>query len=142
MLAHPRLALDDQQREREVLEAEFIAWSQDAKAQQQVTLLQGLAADHPLRGFHAGNRDSLPVESDDFQHALRGFHARFYQSGQMTLSLAGPQSLADLQAIAQQFSDQLTPAIAPAGRSTGLDARLGTPLSTRRRPTPASSHYL
>lgn len=109
MLAHPRLALDDQQREREVLEAEFIAWSQDAKAQQQVTLLQGLAADHPLRGFHAGNRDSLPVESDDFQHALRGFHARFYQSGQMTLSLAGPQSLADLQALAQQFSDQLTP---------------------------------
>lgn len=109
MLAHPRLALDDQQREREVLEAEFIAWSQDAKAQQQVALLQGLAADHPLRGFHAGNRDSLPVESDDFQHALRGFHARFYQSGQMTLSLAGPQSLADLQALAQQFSDRLTP---------------------------------
>lgn len=109
MLAHPRLALDDQQREREVLEAEFIAWSRDAKAQQQVALLQGLAADHPLRGFHAGNRDSLPVESDDFQHALRGFHARFYQSGQMTLSLAGPQSLADLQALAQQFSDQLTP---------------------------------
>ena len=109
MLAHPRLALDDQQREREVLEAEFIAWSQDAKAQQQVALLQGLAADHPLRGFHAGNRDSLPVESDDFQHALRGFHTRFYQSGQMTLSLAGPQSLADLQALAQQFSDQLTP---------------------------------
>ncbi len=109
MLAHPRLALDDQQREREVLEAEFIAWSQDAKAQQQVALLQGLAADHPLRGFHAGNRDSLPVESDDFQHALRGFHTRFYQSGQMTLSLAGPQSLADLQALAQQFSGQLTP---------------------------------
>ena len=109
MLAHPRLALDDQQCEREVLDAEFIAWSQDAKAQQQVALLQGLAADHPLRGFHAGNRDSLPVESDDFQHALRGFHARFYQSGQMTLSLAGPQSLADLQALAQQFSDQLTP---------------------------------
>ncbi|RFD26161.1 pyrroloquinoline quinone biosynthesis protein PqqF [Pseudomonas sp. GL93] len=109
MLAHPRLALDDQQREREVLDAEFIAWSQDAKAQQQVALLQGLAADHPLRGFHAGNRDSLPVESDDFQHALRGFHADFYQSGQMTLSLAGPQSLSDLQALAQQFSDQLTP---------------------------------
>ena len=109
MLTHPRLNLDDQQREREVLDAEFIAWSQDAKAQQQVALLQGLAADHPLRGFHAGNRDSLPVESDAFQQALRGFHAHFYQSGQMTLSLAGPQSLTNLQALAQQFSDQLTP---------------------------------
>ncbi|KRP73355.1 pyrroloquinoline quinone biosynthesis protein PqqF [Pseudomonas paralactis] len=107
MLTHPRLTLDDQRREREVLHAEFVAWSEDVKAQQHVALLQGLAADHPLRGFHAGNRDSLPVESDDFQTALREFHRHFYQSGQMTLSLAGPQSLADLQALAQQFSDAL-----------------------------------
>ncbi|KRP42738.1 pyrroloquinoline quinone biosynthesis protein PqqF [Pseudomonas libanensis] len=109
MLAQPRLTFDDQRREREVLDAEFVAWSQDAKAQLQVALMKGLAADHPLRGFHAGNRDSLPVESDAFQHALRDFHGHFYQSGQMTLSLAGPQSLADLQALAQQFSDELAP---------------------------------
>jgi len=107
MLAQPRLAVEDQLREREVLHAEFVAWSQDAKAQQQVALLQGLAADHPLRGFHAGNRDSLPVERETFQQALREFHTRFYQSGQMTLSLAGPQSLQTLQALAQQFSEQL-----------------------------------
>ena len=93
MLTHPRLALDDQLREREVLHAEFVAWSQDASAQQQVALLEGLAADHPLRGFHAGNRDSLPVERQAFQQALREFHQHFYQSGQMTLSLAGPQPL-------------------------------------------------
>ncbi|NVZ51414.1 pyrroloquinoline quinone biosynthesis protein PqqF [Pseudomonas sp. B6002] len=108
MLAHPRLAVEDQLREREVLHAEFVAWRQDAKAQQQVDLLEGLAADHPLRGFHAGNRDSLPVEREAFQQALREFHTRFYQSGQMTLSLAGPQPLDALQALAQQFSDQLT----------------------------------
>ncbi|QHF47321.1 coenzyme PQQ biosynthesis protein PqqF [Pseudomonas sp. S35] len=108
MLTHPRLTLDDQVREREVLHAEFVAWSQDAKAQQQVALLEGLAADHPLRGFHAGNRDSLPVEREAFQHALREFCAQFYQSGQMTLSLAGPQSLQELETLAQQFSAQLT----------------------------------
>ncbi|AZF39681.1 Coenzyme PQQ synthesis protein F [Pseudomonas sp. R4-39-08] len=107
MLTHPRLALDDQLREREVLHAEFVAWSQDAKAQQQMALLEGLATDHPLRGFHAGNRDSLPVEHEAFQQALREFHQRFYQSGQMTLSLAGPQSQQDLEALAQQFSAQL-----------------------------------
>ncbi|PRA26084.1 pyrroloquinoline quinone biosynthesis protein PqqF [Pseudomonas poae] len=109
MLTHPRLMLEDQLREREVLQAEFVAWSQDAKAQQQVALLEGLAADHPLRGFHAGNRDSLPVEREAFQQALRDFHQRFYQSGQMTLSLAGPQSLEALQALAQPFSEMLTP---------------------------------
>ncbi|CRM86464.1 MULTISPECIES: pyrroloquinoline quinone biosynthesis protein PqqF [Pseudomonas] len=108
MLSHPRLALEDQLREREVLHAEFVAWSQDAGAQQQIALLEGLAADHPLRGFHAGNRDSLPVEREAFQQALREFHAHFYQSGQMTLSLAGPLSLDELQCLAQQFSEQLT----------------------------------
>lgn len=97
MLTHPRLTLDDQLREREVLHAEFVAWSQDAKAQQQVALLEGLAAGHPLRGFHAGNRDSLPVEREAFQQALREFHQQFYQSGQMTLSLAGPQPLEALE---------------------------------------------
>lgn len=108
MLTHPRLALDDQLREREVLHAEFIAWSQDATAQRHVTVLEGLAEDHPLRGFHAGNRDSLPVERETFQQSLRAFHQQFYQSGQMTLSLAGPQSLEALEALAQRFSDALT----------------------------------
>ncbi|MBT2375661.1 pyrroloquinoline quinone biosynthesis protein PqqF [Pseudomonas fluorescens] len=108
MLAHPRLALEDQRREREVLHAEFVAWSQDAKAQQQIALLEGLAADHPIRAFHAGNRASLPVEREDFQQALRGFYERFYQSGQMTLSLAGPQPLVELEALAQRFSEDLT----------------------------------
>ncbi|MFL1503511.1 pyrroloquinoline quinone biosynthesis protein PqqF [Pseudomonas sp. S191] len=107
MLAHPCLAIEDQLREREVVHAEFIAWSQDAKAQQEVALLEGLAADHPLRGFHAGNRDSLPVEREAFQQALREFHAHFYQSAQMTLSLAGPQPLDELQALAEQFSEAL-----------------------------------
>jgi coenzyme PQQ biosynthesis probable peptidase PqqF len=109
MLAHPRLALEDQLREREVLQAEFIAWSQDAVAQQQRALLQGVAADHPLRAFHAGNRDSLPVEREAFQQALRDFYEGFYQTGQMTLSLAGPQPLEELQSIAQRFSEMLKP---------------------------------
>ncbi|MBA1294973.1 pyrroloquinoline quinone biosynthesis protein PqqF [Pseudomonas lurida] len=105
MLARPRLALDDQLREREVLQAEFVAWSRDAKAQQQVALLEGVANGHPLRDFHAGNRDSLPVETEAFQQALRAFHAQFYQSGQMTLSLAGPQPLDELQALAHRFGE-------------------------------------
>ena len=109
MLTHPRLTIEDQLREREVLQAEFVAWSHDAKAQQQVALLEGLAADHPLRGFHAGNRDSLPLEREAFQQALREFHTAFYQSGQMTLSLAGPQSLEELRTLAQRFSEELAP---------------------------------
>jgi len=110
MLAHPRLDEADQLREREVLQAEYVAWSQDAAAQRQVALHEGLAANHPLRGFHAGNRDSLEVTQPEFQAALHDFYRRFYQSGQMTLSLAGPQSIDALSALSRQFGDSV-----PAG---------------------------
>lgn len=104
MLAHPRLNPDDQLREREVLEAEFIAWSQDAEAQRQVALFNGLSPDHPLRGFHAGNRDSLAVQQPEFQQALSAFYQRFYQTGQITLSLAGPQSMDEMRSLAERLS--------------------------------------
>ncbi|WP_341521578.1 pyrroloquinoline quinone biosynthesis protein PqqF [Pseudomonas sp. G.S.17] len=100
MLAHPRMTLEDQLREREVLHAEFIAWSRDAKAREQIRLLDPICANHPLKAFHAGNRFSLPVPRQAFQQALRDFYQRFYQAGQMTLCLTGPQSLAELKALA------------------------------------------
>jgi len=103
MLAHPRMNPDDQQREREVLQAEFVAWSQDATAQQQLALFNGLSPTHPLRGFHAGNRESLSVPQPEFQSALKDFHQRYYRSGQMTLSLAGPQSVEELKQMALSF---------------------------------------
>ncbi|MFS2095425.1 pyrroloquinoline quinone biosynthesis protein PqqF [Pseudomonas sp. Pseusp11] len=104
MLAHPRMNPDDQRREREVLHAEFVAWSRDATAQQQFALFDGLSAAHPLRAFHAGNRYSLPIPQPEFQQALKDFHQQFYQTGQMTLSLAGPQSLEELKGMAQAFA--------------------------------------
>ncbi|MEX3774222.1 pyrroloquinoline quinone biosynthesis protein PqqF [Pseudomonas sp. MYb118] len=109
MLAHPRMSPQDQQREREVLHAEFVAWSQDVTAQQQQALFDGLSPSHPLRGFHAGNRDSLPLEQADFQQALKDFHQRFYQTGQMTLSLVGPQSLEELRQLALDFGAVIAP---------------------------------
>ncbi|MBX8491919.1 pyrroloquinoline quinone biosynthesis protein PqqF [Pseudomonas cichorii] len=102
MLAHPRMSLPDQLREREVLHAEFIAWTQDAKARQQISLLEPLSPQHPLRGFHAGNRYSLSVHNPAFQQALHEFYQRFYQAGQITLCLSGPQSLAELTSLATE----------------------------------------
>ncbi|MFJ2323617.1 pyrroloquinoline quinone biosynthesis protein PqqF [Pseudomonas sp. NPDC087817] len=107
MLAHPRMNPDDQLREREVLDAEFVAWSQDPVAQQAFALYEGLPANHPLRGFHAGNRDTLQVEQPAFQQALQDFHQQFYRTGQMTLSLVGPQSIEALRALAEQFAATL-----------------------------------
>ncbi|AMB83891.1 pyrroloquinoline quinone biosynthesis protein PqqF [Pseudomonas agarici] len=109
MLGHARLTLDEQRREREVLEAEFIAWSRDALAQQQLRLYARLSPDHPLRGVHAGNRSSLQIDEPAFQRALQTFYQDFYQTGQMTLSLVGPQSPDELRALAQALTTDLRP---------------------------------
>jgi predicted Zn-dependent peptidase len=103
MLSHPRMTLADQLREREVLHAEFIAWSRDATSRRQTQRLQALSPHHPLRGFHAGNRYSLRVPDQAFQQALQEFYRRFYQAGQMTLCLAGPQSLEELRGLATGY---------------------------------------
>ncbi|PRA70306.1 pyrroloquinoline quinone biosynthesis protein PqqF [Pseudomonas sp. MYb187] len=107
MLARPSFNLQAQAREREVIHAEFIAWSRNPQAQAQFALLQAVSKRHPLSGFQAGNRYSLPIHSADFQAALQGFHQRFYQAGQMTLSLCGPQSLDTLQALASRIASRL-----------------------------------
>ena len=104
MLAHPRMNLDDQLREREVIHAEFIAWAREASAQREMKLFQPLNPAHPLRAFHAGNRYSLPVPRASFQQALKDFYQGFYQTRQMTLSLAGPQSAPDLIDLAERCS--------------------------------------
>src|SRR3546814_18944404 len=92
MLSQPRLDEAEQLREREVLHAEFIAWSQDPTAQRQVALHEGLSTAHPLRGFHAGNRDSLAVQQAEFPMALQDFYLTFSQSCQLTLSKIGRES--------------------------------------------------
>lgn len=107
MLARPRLSAADQRKEREVLHAEFIAWSRDAEAQHQLWLTAPLSAQHPLRAFHAGNRYSLPLGNADFQEGLLAFHQRFYQAAQMTLCLVGPQSLDTLRNVAQRCAQLL-----------------------------------
>ncbi|MEN5304930.1 pyrroloquinoline quinone biosynthesis protein PqqF [Pseudomonas sp. TWI628] len=104
MLAEPDLGIERQRREREVIHAEFIAWSRNPQAQQQFALLQSVAGNHPLIGFHAGNRYSLGLRNLAFQHALSGFHQRFYQGGQITLSLCGPQPLDELEQLGRQYA--------------------------------------
>ncbi|HGM5551353.1 TPA: pyrroloquinoline quinone biosynthesis protein PqqF [Pseudomonas putida] len=137
MLAHPRMNPDDQLREREVLDAEFVAWSQDPTAQQELALYEGLPATHPLRGFHAGNRDSLKVELPAFQQALKDFHQQFYRTGQMTLSLVGPQSIEELRVLAQRFAAAL-----PVGDKVEQAAPLPLTVKSYQQVGERSSHLL
>lgn len=101
MLCQPLLDIDAQLREREVLHAEYQARSQDVNCRIDHALGQALAVDHRCSDFLAGDRNTLLVESEAFQQALRAYHQRHYQAGHMCLSLVGPQAPEQLLDIAE-----------------------------------------
>jgi len=153
MLANPVLTLERQHAEREVIHAEWLAWSGNAEAQRQYALLRSVSARHPLGGFHAGNRDSLPLHEPAFQQALAAFHRTFYQAGQMILSLSGPQALEDLERLAQQFGrlfaagSKVTQAAPPALldgplQPAPVDGQLDLLIAHEDLPEPTSFDYL
>ena len=107
MLAHPLLDPTAQLREREVLHAEYHARAQDIETLCDAALSSAFEPAHPFSGFHAGNRDTLPVEDAQFQQTLLDFHQRFYQCGQIELLLVGPQTAAELQRLATLANDTL-----------------------------------
>lgn len=99
MLARPLLDPAAQLREREVLQAEYLARAQDSETLCDAAHGTALGSAHPFAAFHAGNRASLPVESAAFQQVLRGYHQRFYHAGALELLVAGPLEPAALLAL-------------------------------------------
>ena len=93
MLARPLLDPAAQLREREVLQAEFLARGRDRETLCDAAIGTALGEAHPFAAFHAGNRETLPVEDETFQRALHGYHRRFYQTGQLELLIAAPFAL-------------------------------------------------
>lgn len=107
MLARPLLDPDAQLREREVLHAEYRARAEDVETLCDAALGRVIGEEHPFGAFHAGNRETLPVEQESFQLALRGYHQRFYCTGQIELLLAGPQTEDELLQLARLAEDSL-----------------------------------
>lgn len=116
MLRWPLLQVEAQTREREVLQAEYQARSQDAGCRIDHALGQALAAGHRCADFLAGDRASLPLEQAAFQLALHGYHQRHYQAGRMRLTLVGPQPAEQLLAIVEEL----------LGQTPGGDDELGS----------------
>jgi coenzyme PQQ biosynthesis probable peptidase PqqF len=128
MLARPLLDEAAQLREREVLQAEFLARGRDRETLCDAAIGTALSAAHPFSAFHAGNRDTLPVEAAAFQRALKGYQQRFYHSGQMELLVAAPCSLEQLLELLQCTECQLPAAPAVARQVPPLRADEGAVL--------------
>ncbi|WP_314018616.1 pyrroloquinoline quinone biosynthesis protein PqqF [Stutzerimonas degradans] len=136
MLARPLLDPAAQLREREVLQAEYLARAQDSETLCDAAHGTALDTAHPFAAFHAGNRASLPVESAAFQQALRGYHQRFYHAGALELLVAAPLEPAALLALLEapqcRFAAraQPSPSLPPlhaAPRSVRLQLANGRP---------------
>ena len=117
MLRQPLLDIDAQVREREVLDAEYQARSQDADSRINHALGQALAVGHRCADFLAGDRSTLVVESAAFQQALRAYHQRHYQARHMRLTLVGPQPAEQLLDMAEALLGTL-----PAGEGDACSA--------------------
>ena len=56
--------------------------------------------DHPYAHFFTGNRQTLQDGSSAAREALLAFYRKYYRASEMSLTLTGPQSLEDLEALA------------------------------------------
>ncbi|MFJ3053962.1 pyrroloquinoline quinone biosynthesis protein PqqF [Pseudomonas nitroreducens] len=122
MLARPRLDETVQVAEREVLEAEFLARGRDPDTLIDAALALAVAPGHALGRFVAGRRDTLKVESAEFQQALRDFIRTCQVGGALELWLQGPQTLEELAVLAEREGSvfPLGAAVASADRESLL----------------------
>ncbi len=94
---------------------------------------------HPYAKFGTGNRLTLRDGDASAREALLAFHSRYYQAGQMSLALIGPQPLGELQRLAtanfgdvpgrvlpaaSEAYDRLPPPFAPAANDPQLTLML------------------
>ena len=128
MLARPLLDEAAQLREREVLQAEFLARERDRETLCDAAIGTALTKAHPFSAFHAGNRATLPVETPAFQQALKGYHQRFYHGGQMELLVAAPFEIEHLLDVLECVECQLPAAPAVVRRRAPLLADDGATL--------------
>lgn len=102
MLTTPQFSAASVAQECAVIDAEYRLLAHHSETLCEAALLA--AAGEPYTRFRIGSRAAFGDNVTEVQHALRDFHRRFYHAGAMQLWLQGPQSLAELADVAQQFA--------------------------------------
>ena len=106
MLAHPRMNPDDQLREREVLHAEFIAWSQDAAAQQQMACSMGFARHIRFGVFMPATVTACRCRAR-ISAGVAGFSSAVLSDRADDLEPGRPASVDELRVMAEAFAAPL-----------------------------------
>ncbi len=107
MLAAPQLATEAIEQEIEVIDAEYRLLRADGETRCEAAQRQMFGGPGAMHRFHIGSRAAFGSDISALQLALRQFHQRYFRAPNMTLWLQGPQSLAQLHALAQRYGSRL-----------------------------------
>ena len=105
MLVAPLLAESAVQQESTAIDAEYrlLAGHQDTLSD---AALSAAFAPHPWQRFQVGDRQHFGDDVRTLRAALQQFHRSAYHAGNSILWLQGPQSLAELEQMAQQMGQR------------------------------------
>ncbi len=107
MLAAPQLATEAIEQEIEVIDAEYRLLRADGETRCEAAQRQMFGGPGAMHSFHIGSRAAFGSDISALQQALRQFHQCYFRAPNMTLWLQGPQSLAQLHALAQRYGSRL-----------------------------------
>ncbi|HEI9781507.1 pyrroloquinoline quinone biosynthesis protein PqqF [Serratia marcescens] len=107
MLAAPQLATEAIEQEIEVIDAEYRLLRAEVETRCEAAQRQMFGGLGAMHRFHIGSRAAFGNDISALQQALRQFHQCYFRAPNMTLWLQGPQSLAQLHALAQRYGSRL-----------------------------------
>ena len=109
----PLLSDDFVIKERQNIDAEFTLKLKDDIRRLYDVHKETINQEHPFSQFSVGNLDTLADrEGQCISHEVRHFFEQFYRAHYMTLALEGPQSLNELEALADKYFSPIQAATA------------------------------
>ncbi|WP_437616020.1 pyrroloquinoline quinone biosynthesis protein PqqF [Erwinia sp. V71] len=103
MLAQPRLTEETIRQEVAVIDAEYQLLSRDSGTLTAAATRCAFRSPAAMQRFHTGSAARFGDDTGALQQALRDWHQQHFTGNRLTLWLQGPQSLAQLTHLAQQY---------------------------------------
>jgi insulysin len=103
----PKFDLDLVDRERHAIESEFSLKLKDDIRRVYQVQKETVNPKHPFSKFSVGNLETLAGDQADIRDELIAFYDEFYSANVMTLCLAAPQNLDDLEKLAKRYFNEI-----------------------------------
>lgn len=103
----PLFNIDLVDRERQAIESEFSMKLKDDIRRVYQVQKETVNPEHPFSKFSVGNLKTLAGDESELREELLSFYRNKYSANVMTLCLVAPQSIDELERLAQQFFNEI-----------------------------------